>query len=66
MSTLNEIAANHARMAKAKEEESMRLGEFHAQVLGSFELPSVEATQEAPLFFMTSVLEHTEGTGCTI
>ncbi|UVL82264.1 hypothetical protein LOY35_18775 [Pseudomonas sp. B21-028] len=68
MSTLNEIAANHARMAKAKEDESKRLSEFHAQVLGGFELPSVDATQESSLFFMAPVLEHSfvEGTGCTI
>ncbi|TWC12301.1 MULTISPECIES: hypothetical protein [unclassified Pseudomonas] len=68
MSTLNEIAANHARMAKAKEEESIRLSEFHAQVLGGFELPSVDVTQESSLFFMPPALEHTfvEGTGCTI
>jgi hypothetical protein len=55
-------------MAKAKEEESIRLSEFHAQVLGGFGLPSVDATQESALFFMAPVLEHSfvEGTGCTI
>ena len=68
MSTLNEIAANHARMAKAKEEELIRLSEFHAQVLGDFELPSVDATQESSVFLMAPVLEHSfvEGIGCTI
>lgn len=45
MSTLNEIAANHARMAKAKELEAIGLGERQIQIVGSFEIPSMENQQ---------------------
>ena len=58
VSTLNEIAANHARMAKAKEEESIRLSGLHAQVVGSFEMPPVETKQEMPLHFIIGVQDH--------
>ncbi|WP_030130289.1 hypothetical protein [Pseudomonas sp. QTF5] len=52
MSTLNEIAANHARMAKAKEEESTGLSERHLQIVGSFEIPSIDE-QHIPLHLIT-------------
>ncbi|WP_053150792.1 hypothetical protein [Pseudomonas sp. P97.38] len=58
MSTLNEIAANHARMAKAKQEESIRLGALQGQIVGSFEIPPIEAKQSIPLHFMAGVPEH--------
>ncbi|MGN8342943.1 hypothetical protein ACLEJQ_04980 [Pseudomonas sp. SMV71] len=63
MSTLNEIAANHARMAKAKEEESIRLGELHGQVVGGFEVACVEVKQAIPLPFMVTMQEQTFGEG---
>ncbi|MCO8314261.1 hypothetical protein [Pseudomonas mandelii] len=53
MSTLNEIAANHARMAKAKEEESTGLNERHLQIVGSFEIPSIDEQQHIPLHLIT-------------
>lgn len=49
MSTLNEIAANHARMAKARAEESTELSENHAQIVRTFEAPSPHAIQQMPL-----------------
>ncbi|WP_237886006.1 hypothetical protein [Pseudomonas sp. PGPR40] len=52
MSTLNEIAANHARMAKAKEEESTGLNERHLQIVGSIEIPSIDE-QHIPLHLIT-------------
>ena len=61
MSTLNEIAANHARMAKAKEEESIRLSALHGQVVGSFEIPPLEAKPQMPLHFMAAVQDHSFG-----
>ncbi|MCI0994800.1 hypothetical protein HNO91_26555 [Pseudomonas corrugata] len=61
MSTLNEIAANHARMAKAKEEELIRLSALHVQVVGSFEITPIEAKQQMPLHFMAGVQEHSFG-----
>lgn len=61
MSTLNEIAANHARMAKAKEEESTRLNALQGEIVGSFEIPPAEAKQEMPLHFMAGVQEHSLG-----
>ncbi|MCJ8206252.1 hypothetical protein [Pseudomonas sp. RGM2987] len=63
MSTLNEIAANHARMAKAKEEESIRLSELHGQIVGGFEVASVEVKQAMPLPFMMAMQEHGFGEG---
>ncbi|WP_223484988.1 hypothetical protein [Pseudomonas sp. A-RE-19] len=58
MSTLNEIAANHARMAKAKEEESTRLRERHLQIVGSFEIPSTDEQQHMPLHLITGVQDN--------
>ena len=53
MSTLNEIAANHARMAKAKEEESTGLSERHLQIVGSFEIPSIDEQPHIPMHLIT-------------
>lgn len=49
MSTLNEIAANHARMAKEKQEEATRLSERPLHIVGSIEVPSLENQQQVPL-----------------
>ncbi|WP_253423664.1 hypothetical protein [Pseudomonas sp. GGS8] len=58
MSTLNEIAANHARMAKAKEEESTGLSERHLQIVGSFEIPSIDDQKRIPLHLITGVQDN--------
>ncbi|UVM52678.1 hypothetical protein LOY38_11920 [Pseudomonas sp. B21-015] len=58
MSTLNEIAANHARMAKAKEEESTGLSERHLQIVGNFEISSIDEQQHIPLHLITGVQDN--------
>ncbi|MGE8185906.1 hypothetical protein [Pseudomonas sp. NPDC086278] len=55
MSTLNEIAANHARMAKAKEEESTGLNERHLHRVTSIEIISVDEQQSVPLHLIAGV-----------
>ena len=57
MSTLNEIAANHARMAKALVEESTGLSERHTQIVESFEVPSTDA-QHVPLHLIAGVQDN--------
>ncbi|WP_130931551.1 hypothetical protein [Pseudomonas sp. Sample_24] len=62
MSTLNEIAANHARMAKAKELEATGLGERQLQIVGSFEIPSLENQQPVvPLHLVAGAQENNLG-----
>ncbi|NWA25390.1 hypothetical protein HX870_14470 [Pseudomonas gingeri] len=61
MSTLNEIAANHARMAKAKEEESTGLSELHLQIVCSFEIPSSDAQQQVPLHLISGAQDNQLG-----
>ncbi|BCX67289.1 MULTISPECIES: hypothetical protein [Pseudomonas] len=58
MSTLNEIAANHARMAKAKEEEATGLNERQLQIVGSFEIPCLEKQQQVPLHLMAAAQDN--------
>ncbi|RON09750.1 hypothetical protein BK659_07440 [Pseudomonas brassicacearum] len=58
MSTLNEIAANHARMAKANEAESTGLSEQHLQIVGSFEIPSNDAQQHIPLHLIVGAQDN--------
>ncbi|MEB0008638.1 hypothetical protein QN412_03020 [Pseudomonas sp. RTB3] len=58
MSTLNEIAANHARLAKAKEEESTGLSEIHLQIVSSFDVPSIDAQQHIPLHLIVGVQDN--------
>ncbi|EXF92965.1 hypothetical protein HK44_004500 [Pseudomonas fluorescens HK44] len=58
MSTLNEIAANHARMAKANEEESTGQSERHLQIVGSFEILSIDAQQDIPLHLIAGVQDN--------
>jgi hypothetical protein len=61
VSTLNEIAANHARMAKAKEEESTGLSELHLQIVCSFEIPSSEVQQHMPLHLISAAQDNQLG-----
>ncbi|MBV6821628.1 hypothetical protein [Pseudomonas sp. PD9R] len=60
MSTLNEIAANHARMAKAKEEESTGLNERQLQIVGGFEISSINE-QHIPLHLISVVQDNSVG-----
>ncbi|KDD68206.1 hypothetical protein ABH912_000258 [Pseudomonas sp. BT76 TE3572] len=57
MSTLNEIAANHARMAKALVEESTVLSERPTQIVDSFEVPSMD-TPHMPLHLIAGVQDN--------
>ncbi|WP_191487848.1 hypothetical protein [Pseudomonas sp. FEN] len=61
MSTLNEIAANHARMAKAKVEESIELSERHLQIVCNFEIPSSDAQQCIPLHLISGTQDNQLG-----
>ncbi|WPN32101.1 hypothetical protein QMK54_10270 [Pseudomonas sp. P5_109] len=61
MSTLNEIAMNHARMAKEKAAESTELSERHLQIVGSFEVPSIEVQQNIPLHLIAGMQEGHHG-----
>ncbi|WP_150806655.1 hypothetical protein [Pseudomonas fluorescens] len=61
MSTLNEIAANHARMAKALAEESTELNERHTQIVGSLEAPATHAKQHVPLHLLAGVKDNHPG-----
>ncbi|WP_071555170.1 hypothetical protein [Pseudomonas frederiksbergensis] len=67
MSTLNEIAANHARMAKVNEEKSTGLSERHLQIVGNFEIPSIDAQQHIALHLIVGAqdnhLVHAQGLG---
>ncbi|MGW8465968.1 hypothetical protein [Pseudomonas sp. CLCA07] len=58
MSTLSEIAANHARMAKTKVQESTGLIERHVQIVGSFEVSSLEEPPHIPLHLMAGVQDN--------
>ncbi|WP_310062355.1 hypothetical protein [Pseudomonas synxantha] len=57
MSTLNEIAMNHARMAKKNAEESTELSQRHLQIVGSIEVPSIEVPQNIPLHLIAGAQE---------
>ncbi|MGY2185550.1 hypothetical protein D3C81_235940 [compost metagenome] len=61
MSTLNEIAANHARMAKAKEVEATGLDERQPQIVGGFEIPSLEPQHHVPLHLIAGAQEGNLG-----
>lgn len=61
MSTLNEIAANHARMAKAKEEESTGLSERQLHVVGSIEIQTVDAPPHVPLHLIAGAQDNNLG-----
>jgi hypothetical protein len=45
-------------MAKAQEEESTRLSALNGQIVGSFEISSIEAKQKIPLHFMAGAQDH--------
>jgi hypothetical protein len=64
VSTLNEIAMNHARMAKAKEEESTELTERHVQIVGNFEVPSLDAPPHIPLHLIAGAQDNHVGQAC--
>ncbi|VVM60617.1 hypothetical protein [Pseudomonas fluorescens] len=65
MSTLNEIAMNHARMAKEKAAESIELSERHLQIVGSFEIPSIDVQQNIPLHLIAGAQEGHQGLAVT-
>ena len=58
MSTLREIAANHARMAKALEAAATGPSEQSLQIVGSFELPSREIRHDVPLHLVAAVQDN--------
>ncbi|KAA0981790.1 hypothetical protein FQ192_32965 [Pseudomonas sp. ANT_J12] len=64
MSTLNEIAANHARMAMAKAEESTGLSERHLQIMGHFEVSCVEVLPNVPAHLLTAAQDNQLGQAC--
>jgi hypothetical protein len=45
-------------MAKAKEEESTGLSERHLQIVGSFEIPSMDEQQHIPLHLITGAQDN--------
>jgi hypothetical protein len=57
VSTLNEIAMNHARMAREKAAESIEPSERQLQIVGSIEVPSIEVQQNIPLHLIAGVQE---------
>ncbi|WP_090182595.1 hypothetical protein [Pseudomonas arsenicoxydans] len=61
MSTLNEIAANHARMAMAKAQESTRLSERPLHIVGSVEIPSINEHPHVPLHLIAAVQDNNLG-----
>ncbi|MBV7490546.1 MULTISPECIES: hypothetical protein [Pseudomonas] len=65
MSTLNEIAMNHARMAKEKAGKSTELSERHLQIVGSFEVPSIEVQQNIPMHLIAGAQEGHHGLAAT-
>ncbi|MBV7523368.1 MULTISPECIES: hypothetical protein [Pseudomonas] len=65
MSTLNEIAMNHARMAKEKAGKSTELSERHLQIVGNFEVPSIEVQQNIPMHLIAGAQEGHHGLAAT-
>jgi hypothetical protein len=45
-------------MAKAKAEESTGLSERHLQIVGSFEIPSIDEQQHIPLHLIAGVQDN--------
>ncbi|MBK3446033.1 hypothetical protein [Pseudomonas lactis] len=68
MSTLNEIAMNHARMTKAKEEGPTKLSERQLQLFGGFEIPSVDTQQLFPLRLLVTTQDSSldQGAGYSL
>ena len=65
MSTLNEIAMNHARMAKEKAAEPTELSERHLHIVGSFEVPPINAQQSIPLHLIAGAQDGHHGLAAT-
>ena len=63
MSTLNEIAMNHARMARAA--ESTEPSERQLQIVGSFEVPSIEVQQNIPMHLIAGAQDGQHGIAAT-
>ncbi|MHC8367492.1 hypothetical protein ACYZT9_16940 [Pseudomonas sp. ZT5P21] len=61
MSTLNEIAANHARMAKIMAGESTEVSVRQPQVVGGFEVSTVDEQPHMPLHLIASVQDNPLG-----
>ncbi|MNR44801.1 hypothetical protein D3C85_1635830 [compost metagenome] len=65
MSTLNEIAMNHARLAKQKAEEMTDLSDRRVHIVVSFEVAPLDVQQNAPLHLIASAQDshkaHTVG-----
>ena len=58
MSTLSEIAANHAKMTKALAEKTAVLNEWQPQIVGSFEVPSMDSQQHVPLHLIVGAQDN--------
>ncbi|MGE8152506.1 hypothetical protein ACQKP5_14795 [Pseudomonas vancouverensis] len=61
MSTLHEIAMNHAKMALEKAAELAKSNPLSLQIVSSLELPSTDARQEVALHFIASVADAHHG-----
>jgi hypothetical protein len=61
VSTLSEIAANHARMVLAKAEASTEPRERHLHIVASFELSSPDDQQRIPLHFIVGAQDNLPG-----
>lgn len=58
MSTLNEIAANHAKMAKKLEGESTEMCERQPLVVGGFEVTSVDEQPHVPMHLIVAAQDN--------
>ncbi|MHC8305505.1 hypothetical protein [Pseudomonas sp. PB3P13] len=52
MSTLSEIAANHAKMAKAQVEESLAVSKRQIQIVGGFEMMTPDEASHVTLHYI--------------
>lgn len=58
MSTLNEIAMNHAKMLNRLAQESIALEQRQPLVVGGFEVSSLDSTHPLPLPFLLEVADR--------
>ncbi len=58
MSTLNEIAMNHAKMVKRLADESIALEQRQPLVVGGFEVSSLDTPHHLPLPFIIDVQDR--------
>ncbi|WP_145317707.1 hypothetical protein [Pseudomonas sp. SJZ080] len=63
MSTLNEIAANHAKMAKKLAGESTEVCERQPQVVGGFAVTCADEPSHMPLHFIAGVQDNPPAAG---